>query len=108
MEALWESGAVVQAYDPAAMEEAARIYGDKKELKLCASADAALEGADALVVVTEWRHFASPDFEEIKKTLKNQLFLTGAICMIRIILKKWVLIITPSDAVKILYIIIYI
>lgn len=77
MEALWESGAVVQAYDPAAMEEAARIYGNKKQLKLCASADEALEGADALVVVTEWRHFASPDFDEIKKSLKKPVIFDG-------------------------------
>lgn len=77
MEALWESGAVVQAYDPAAMEEASRIYGNTKQLKLCASADAALEGADALVVVTEWRHFASPDFEAMKKILKNPVVFDG-------------------------------
>ena len=62
MEALWQQGARVQAYDPAAMEEVRRIYPEHPSLKLCSSADQALEGADALIVVTEWRHFASPRF----------------------------------------------
>src|SRR5210317_13949 len=54
MEALWKAGATVRAYDPEAMEEAARIYPDELGLTLCASAQEALEGTDALVIVTEW------------------------------------------------------
>ncbi len=69
MEALWEAGASVRAYDPEAREETARIYGDRADMTLCESADEALLGADALVVVTEWNQFRSPDFEHISKTL---------------------------------------
>ena len=63
MEALWAAGAEVQAYDPEAMDEARAIYGDRADLVLCGTTDAALEGADALVVVTEWHEFRSPDFD---------------------------------------------
>jgi UDPglucose 6-dehydrogenase len=77
MEALWQKGAYIQAYDPAAMEEARRIYGAHTSLKLCASPEKALENADALIVMTEWRHFASPDFEHIKHTLKKPVIFDG-------------------------------
>ena len=63
MEALWAEGARVQAYDPEAMDEAQRLYGDREDLVLCGTKEAALKGADALVVVTEWQAFRAPDFE---------------------------------------------
>lgn len=77
MEMLWDSGASVRAYDPVAMSEARRLYGDRKELTLCDSADEALAGADALAIVTEWNLFRSPDFQHIKNTLKNPLIFDG-------------------------------
>lgn len=77
MEALWEAGARVQAYDPQAMGETRRIYGDRKDLRLCKSADDALTGADALVVVTEWQEFRSPDFTRIAAILSAPLIFDG-------------------------------
>lgn len=77
MEALWEAGATVRAYDPESMDEARRIYGDQKGLTLCDSASEALEGADALAIMTEWQEFRSPDFEAIKSTLKDAVVFDG-------------------------------
>ncbi len=69
MEALWEAGAKVRAFDPEARAETRRIYGERDDLVLCEDAHDALEGADALVVVTEWKAFRSPDFARIRKML---------------------------------------
>jgi len=77
MEALWEAGATVRAYDPEAMNEARHIYGDKKELTLCASAAETLEGADALAIMTEWQEFRSPDFDAILSTIKDPVIFDG-------------------------------
>jgi UDPglucose 6-dehydrogenase len=77
IEALWQAGAKVQAYDPVAMPEAQRIYGDHPQLKLCASPEETLMGADALTIVTEWRQFFSPDFTEIKKQLRSPVIFDG-------------------------------
>jgi UDPglucose 6-dehydrogenase len=77
IEALWQSGCVVRAYDPVAMKEAERIYGKRDDLVLCARSDEAVEGADALCVVTEWREFRSPDFEQIKRSLKTPVIFDG-------------------------------
>ncbi|MFO1431830.1 MAG: UDP-glucose/GDP-mannose dehydrogenase family protein [Candidatus Competibacteraceae bacterium] len=77
MEALWNASARVQAYDPAAMGETRRIYGGRTDLQLCEQPMQALEGADALVIVTEWNIFRSPDFERIKATLKNPVVFDG-------------------------------
>jgi UDPglucose 6-dehydrogenase len=77
MEALWAAGAKVRAYDPVAMSEARRIYGDRPDLALVDSAEAALEGADALAVVTEWQEFRSPDFDLIRDALKNKVIFDG-------------------------------
>jgi len=77
MEALWAAGARVQAFDPEAMEETTRIYGQRTELALCASADQALEGADALVIVTEWSEFRSPNIERLKQQLKAGVIFDG-------------------------------
>jgi UDPglucose 6-dehydrogenase len=77
MEALWGAGAKVRAFDPVAMEECARIYGSRDDLVLCKSADHALEGADALAIVTEWREFRSPDFDFIKGALSTPVIFDG-------------------------------
>jgi UDPglucose 6-dehydrogenase len=67
----------VRAYDPVAMPECRRIYGERADLTLCGSSAAALQGADALVIVTEWREFRSPDFEEIKRALRVPVIFDG-------------------------------
>ena len=77
MEALWEAGARVQAYDPVAQEEASRIYGEREDLMLVDTPEAALNDADALVVVTEWNIFRSPDFALVKSLLKQPLIFDG-------------------------------
>ena len=74
---LWEGGARVRAYDPEAMREAARIFGERDDLVLCESAAEALEGADALVVVTEWKQFRSPDFAALKDALGDAVVFDG-------------------------------
>ena len=77
MEALWAAGASVRAFDPEARDECRRIYGERADLVLCASKDEALRGADALVVVTEWPVFRSPDFAALKAALKQPLIFDG-------------------------------
>lgn len=77
MEALWEKGANVIAHDPAAMEETHRIYGDHPQLTLVDEPMKALDGADALLIVTEWKVFRSPDFDAIKASLKQPLIFDG-------------------------------
>jgi UDPglucose 6-dehydrogenase len=74
---LFAAGATVTAYDPVAMHETQRIFGNEPRLKYAESPMGALVNADALVIVTEWKEFRSPDFEEIKKTLKNPLIFDG-------------------------------
>ncbi len=74
---LFERGATVTAYDPVAMEEARRIFGDEPRLRYAENPMAALEGADALVIVTEWKEFRSPDFDRIKATLKTPVIFDG-------------------------------
>jgi UDPglucose 6-dehydrogenase len=70
-------GAVVQAYDPVAADEARRVLAGTPGLSFADSQDAALEGADALVVVTEWKEFRNPDFDAIKAALKQPLIFDG-------------------------------
>jgi UDPglucose 6-dehydrogenase len=77
MEALWDAGARVQAYDPAAMEEAQRLYGDRDDLLLCGTKEAALRDADALVVITEWQAFRAPDFDLVRDKLKEPVVFDG-------------------------------
>jgi len=77
MEALWEAGSRVQAYDPEAMDETRHLYPDQGDLKLCETAYDALKGADALVVVTEWQEFRSPDFDLMKQELTEPLVFDG-------------------------------
>jgi UDPglucose 6-dehydrogenase len=77
LDRLWAAGAKVRAYDPEAMEEAHRIYGGRSDLVLAKSPAEALEGADALVVLTEWKAFWSPDFASLKATLKSPVVFDG-------------------------------
>lgn len=77
MEALWEAGASVQAFDPEAMTETQRIYGHRDDLALMGTKEAALNGADALVVCTEWNVFKAPDFEQIKSALNTAVIIDG-------------------------------
>ena len=69
--ALLRAGAIVRAFDPVAMTEAKKIYGDRPDVVLCAERGGNAAGADALVIVTEWKEFRSPDFERIKKELQH-------------------------------------
>ena len=74
---LFAAGATVTAYDPAAMDEARRIFGDDTRLGYAKNPMEALDQADALVIVTEWKEFRSPDFDAIKGQLKNPLIFDG-------------------------------
>ena len=77
MEALWAEGASVCAYDPIAADECRRIYGERDDLTLAASPLEAVRGADALMIVTEWKEFRSPPFDEIRARLKQPVILDG-------------------------------
>ena len=77
MEKLWNAGATVRAYDPEAMEETQRIYGSRKDLSLMGTKESALEGADFLVICTEWQSFKAPNFELIKEKLSVPLIFDG-------------------------------
>jgi UDPglucose 6-dehydrogenase len=77
IEELTRRGAAVRAYDPVAMEEAARVLEGTPGLHLASSQNDALTGADALVVVTEWKEFRNPDFDAIKAALKQPLIFDG-------------------------------
>jgi UDPglucose 6-dehydrogenase len=70
-------GVKVRAYDPVAASEARRIYGERDELLLAKNAYEAAEGADALVIVTEWQEFRSPDFERLRRILKAPVIFDG-------------------------------
>ena len=67
----------MRAYDPAARDEARKIYLNEMRLEVVDSALAALEGADALAIVTEWQEFRSPDFEAIRARLKTPAIFDG-------------------------------
>jgi len=77
MQALWDAGASVQAYDPKALEETRRIYPSQEGLTLCETSGETLAGADALVVMTEWQEFRSPDFDKIKDELSTPVIFDG-------------------------------
>ncbi|NDU85948.1 MAG: UDP-glucose/GDP-mannose dehydrogenase family protein [Ferrovum sp.] len=77
IEGLHQRGAVISAYDPVAMDEARHIYGNRPDLEFAASPEDAVEHADALVVVTEWQIFRSPDFDGLKKTLRQPVLFDG-------------------------------
>jgi len=77
LEELFKRGATVTAYDPVAMEEAQRIFGQHPSLSYAESPMSALQDADALVIVTEWKEFRSPDFAQIKASLKTPVIFDG-------------------------------
>ncbi len=77
IDALWAAGAKVRAYDPVANPEAHRVFGERADLVLAKSATEALDGADALAIVTEWQEFRSPDFDAIRATLKSPVIFDG-------------------------------
>jgi UDPglucose 6-dehydrogenase len=77
LDALWRAGMRVRAYDPEANDEARRIYGERDDLSLCEDPYAALEGADALVVVTEWKAFRSPDLDRVRASLREPVLFDG-------------------------------
>ena len=77
MEALWRAGAKVQAYDPEAMEEAQRIYGERDDFVLSGTKEDALKGADVLAIVNEWQCFRAPDFELIREKLSEPTIFDG-------------------------------
>ncbi|NYS62335.1 UDP-glucose dehydrogenase family protein [Vreelandella salicampi] len=77
MEALWATGAKVQAYDPEAMAECRRLYGDRHDLILTFDRIQAIKGADALVICTEWKAFRSVDFAWLAGELSEKLVIDG-------------------------------
>ncbi|MEP5981379.1 MAG: UDP-glucose/GDP-mannose dehydrogenase family protein [Marinobacter alexandrii] len=77
MQDLWNAGASVQAFDPEAMEETQRIFGDQPGLTLCGTKEQALKGADVLAICTEWKEFRSPDFAAIAATIKEPVVFDG-------------------------------
>ncbi|TGP41327.1 UDP-glucose/GDP-mannose dehydrogenase family protein, partial [bacterium M00.F.Ca.ET.230.01.1.1] len=77
MEALWAAGAKVQAYDPEAMQECQAIYGLRDDLLLCGTKEAALRGADALLICTEWKSFRAPSFDALKDALTTPVIFDG-------------------------------
>ncbi|TJY61941.1 UDP-glucose/GDP-mannose dehydrogenase family protein [Sinimarinibacterium sp. CAU 1509] len=77
MEAIWAAGGQVRAFDPIAMDATRRIYGERPDLLYADSAEHACEGADALVLVTEWAQFRSPDFTVVKRLLRQPAIFDG-------------------------------
>lgn len=77
LEALIDAGATVRAYDPEALEEAMRIYGNKNGLIYAEDQNEALEDADALAIVTEWKQFRSPDFDHLSQILRDKVIFDG-------------------------------
>ncbi|MGR9087974.1 MAG: UDP-glucose dehydrogenase family protein [Gammaproteobacteria bacterium] len=77
LESLLSSGAAVRVYDPEALGEAKRIYGGKKGIVYCESPKDALDQANALVIVTEWKQFRSPDFIELADQLRDKVIFDG-------------------------------
>jgi len=74
---LHEAGAHVRAYDPEATEEAQFVLGRRDDLVFCDSAEDAVRGADALIVLTEWKQFRSPDFKLLERCLSDRVLFDG-------------------------------
>jgi UDPglucose 6-dehydrogenase len=74
---LLRRGAAIRAYDPVAMDEARRVFGDLPGLSFASHQADALRDADARLIVTEWREFKSPDFEQMRALLKQPLICDG-------------------------------
>ena len=77
MEALWQAGASVRAFDPVAAAETARLYAGQPGLSICRDKYSALEGADALLICTEWQQFRAPDFDEMQSRLNAKVIVDG-------------------------------
>ncbi len=77
IKALWQAGAIVQAHDPIAIEEAGRIYGKHVGLTLYGDKYAALQGAHAMVICTEWQQFRVPDFAEMATRMLSKVIVDG-------------------------------
>lgn len=77
LEALWEEGARVQAFDPEAIKETERIYGKRDDLRLVHTRDEAVKGADALVICTEWKAFRTVDLDWLKMQLRHPVVVDG-------------------------------
>ncbi|WP_421226676.1 UDP-glucose dehydrogenase family protein [Aeromonas jandaei] len=75
--AIWAAGGRVQAFDPKAMTRARELYGERPDLLLCPTQESALEGADALLICTEWQSFRVPDFARMKSLLANPVIIDG-------------------------------
>ncbi|MEH8117773.1 UDP-glucose/GDP-mannose dehydrogenase family protein [Aeromonas allosaccharophila] len=75
--AIWAAGGRVQAFDPKAMGRARQIYGQRPDLLLCPTQEAAQEGADALLICTEWQAFRAPDFQQLKALLNQPVIIDG-------------------------------
>ncbi len=77
IEMLLAHGAKIQAYDPVAMHEAARVLGENPNITFAEGNYEAVRNADALLLVTEWNQFRNPDFDEIKRRLKQPVIFDG-------------------------------
>jgi UDPglucose 6-dehydrogenase len=77
MEALWQHGAMIAAYDPVAEKEVQRIYGDRDDLELVKDPYDALIDADGLIIVTEWKVFRSPDLDDMLSKMKAPIIFDG-------------------------------
>ena len=77
LENIWSCGGEVRVFDPEAMQVCKGIYGERDDMTYVSSKDEALEGADCLVICTEWKTFWSPDFEAIKKALSEPIIVDG-------------------------------
>ena len=77
MEELWKRGAKIQAYDPEAMDECRRIYGERDDLTLVETRDEALPRADALIIVTEWKSFRAANLDRVKSFLNAPAIFDG-------------------------------
>lgn len=77
LEALWAEGATVQAYDPVALQECRRIYGERPDLVLVDGMLDAVRGADALMIATEWKEFRSPPFDDIRVAMRQPVIFDG-------------------------------
>lgn len=77
IDSLLKAGARIRAYDPEAMNECRRIFGNREGLIYCENPDKTLEGANALVIVTEWKEFRSPNFERIRKSILEPVIFDG-------------------------------
>jgi len=77
IEGLIQAGAKIQAYDPVAMDEANRVFGNKPEIQYTHGNYDALKGADALLLITEWNQFRYPDFGKVKNLLNNPVIFDG-------------------------------